>query len=269
MRTNKMILLSLVILLNAGRTIQAQDKKIDGLIGLAATSYISDGTNWSGFRGMLGLGGNKNTVILEITSISPKKKEQTGSYDYNYSCSFKTMGNIIFVDGSGHTIINDVTIFETQNNGKITTEYEFLEFMLSWNRLFDLSKNWLFRIGPGVGLMRFDMKDKFSPSKYKKHEIRGIPQGIFNKHKSVLKAGVTAGIRWRALELNYCIFTTKPVIFPERNITMATIAENETQVFNHRVDSFEKTLEGKNFGGRIGHQVTIAFVVDLRKESSL
>jgi len=142
-------------------------------------------------------------------------------------------------------------ILETKTDGIVNYRYNSFEFMLSWNRVYNLSKKWAIRVGPGMGLIRATGGVYCSPTTYKGVDIKGIPdrQEI---SKSAFMIGAIAGVNWNFtkrwfLDFNYRLSGNTPLDFPSRTV---------------KVVNGNKKVQGENLGV-IGNRINLAVGVRL------
>ena len=261
--------LSIIVLTGSMSRVFAQDSPaISGIFGSGAAYTINSEGNILGQKIALGVIYNKNMFILETILGGGTRKEMIGSFDYNYSYSIYRTGNIIWVDSQDRPIRINPKIYQTQDDGEIFVKYNVVDWMLSYNRVFYFSKKNKnhFRLGPGVGLLRY--RDEFyltKRNKNKEYTPHGLPENgrlddysscNIDSRKYAFKAGITAGLRFSVVELHYCIFTSTPMNFPEKSLPFSTIAESEYDIVNYNVKTEYKKVPEKEFG-RISHQITI------------
>ena len=135
---------------------------------------------------------------------------------------------------------------ETRNDGKITYGYYPMEFLLTWNWLFDISEKWKFRAGPAIGFLSISGRENYSPTSYKGTAIDGIPKSQ-SESKQTPMGGVIAGLtynfakRW-FFDVNYCLSFNPGIDFPDRSLT----------IFGRRVN-----IESKEFGS-IGNRINLS-----------
>jgi hypothetical protein len=167
---------------------------------------------------------SKNLFTFELGG-GGGASQRIGSYGYTLR------------DGSGH-------IVETKNDGKITYSYSFFEGVVAWNRLFQMSNKWRFRVGPCIGVLSIIGGDHYSPTSYKGVTIDGIPD-TKSESKTVPMGGIITGFtcdfskRW-FLDINYRLSVNPTVNFPERRWSAlgnsVKIAEKEFGLISNRIN---------------------------------
>ena len=193
------------------------------LFGL--TAFIPGEESFGG--GLFGFAWTRNPKHLfsvEIGGgIGPSKKIGRYSYDIYRNDSF----------------------VKTMNDGEVTYDYSFVQAMFSWNRVFNPSGKWQFRVGPTAGLLFVYGGEDYSPTTYEGSKITGVPTSGTLENKYAFTAGVVAGGRWNIsqsifLDLNYTLAAHTPMRFEERNITVfgnsVPIAARDMGYLNHRIN---------------------------------
>jgi opacity protein-like surface antigen len=154
-----------------------------------------------------------------------------------------------------YTLSRNGSVFKTMNDGEVTYDYSFMQCLLTWNRMFDLSGRWQFRVGPTIGLLSISGGDKYSPTTYEGTEIEGLPKGK-SEMKAAFTGGVVAGVRYNIserifLDLNYLLSAHTAVGFERR----------EVEVFDRDV-----TIAAKDFG-HTGHRINLTLGWNLKKRN--
>ena len=135
---------------------------------------------------------------------------------------------------------------ELKTDGKISYGYSLYEAVFAYNRVFNLSDKWRFRVGPGVGMLTISGSDSYSPSEVGGKKIEGLPDSQSESKKSLL-IGVIAGCTWNFterlfLDMNYRLSFNNELEFPDSTRTL----------FGHKV----KVAEAKKFGS-IGNRINV------------
>jgi len=169
----------------------------------------------------------KNLMTFEVGGGGGDNKK-LGSY--SYSLYNKNTGQVI----------------ETKHDGKIKYGYSFVEVMLAYNRMVNLSEKWKFRIGPTLGLLVITGSDSYSPTSYKGVDIEGIPD-TQSESQSAFMAGAIAGFQWNFarrwfIDLNYRVSYQTNIEFKEKTIRALGDTYN---------------IESKEFGN-LGNRINLA-----------
>ncbi|MDR2882722.1 MAG: outer membrane beta-barrel protein [Alistipes sp.] len=136
-------------------------------------------------------------------------------------------------------VYNPLNQQQTTHTGRVEYGYSAMELAFSYNRLFDLSESWQFRVGPAIGMAGIDGSNDFDP-----WDVEGLGNEdyIHTKHHAFM-AGVITGFRWNfakrgSFDITYLLSGHKKFLFEEREILViedfVTIDSKELGNISHR-----------------------------------
>ena len=221
-----------LVVMGWGSNAHAQEREYNKYISGGFSAFMNGGSSESS--------GNSTSANAPVFS--------GGNFAFGYLPSPKNLFALEFSGGVGSRQEIGSFIYgnsqETRTDGKIKFGPTVGDFMFAWNRVFELSDNVRFRVGPGVGVTAISRGVSFSPTEVEGTKINGIPD-TESEWKSTPFGGVVVGIVWDFssrwfLDANYRLSVGKKIEFPEKDITIVNrryhVESNEFNSIGNRIN---------------------------------